>query len=610
MAGIIKDPLALEKHMDNETEFKKLSYWDQMDAIVAQQARPDPMTAIAFVLGLITALFNIGVVYLLMSYGQMLDGAGREAEYYGVLCKTAIAWCSTSAFLGMDGMYANPVLGYSGIMRSWQVGTAKEPFFCGVQNTPWSFLPKMDFRRNLFDGPILSLAYVISRLWVACSPIPSPAAAWAYFTVTILLLVFNYSTYLGSSGMYHGPFSAFIFLKYTNTPGALSVLQLILSLLYIGCGVGKMGPWFVQVFNQEWTLPAWAMLIDLKPYLYKDMPKDNTPTVLAKVAAFGAAASEAMAGILVCLPSSVVAGTFLELELEQHPDFAGYGGNGSCSLFVAMGIFIIVSMHIYILMHLPATDVWTLNLLPMYLVYYAFYIAPTNESGFDYAGFASLPILWQYASYAFILFIVFGHVNTDKVSYLNCYRFWAGNWPHAYFCISKSGIAKIKKKMAKQWQAEEPGNIPIFAGDKWKVQSIRYIFFGIFFTGQLNHRVLPKLLPKVIKGKSLTEYHDDGNQFYHGFQIVQWLMGLSSNCSLRAFHAIAVLHEICNFETGECVLINVYSFGSHQALDFKGTSTTEWQIIDAKDGVVEKGNCSINECMSYTRPSACRGKDE
>jgi len=87
-------------------------------------------------------------------------------------------------------------------------------------------------------------------------------------------------------------------------------------------------------------------------------------------------------------------------------------------------------------------------------------------------------------------------------------------------------------------------------------------------------------------------------------------MGLAGNCSIRAFHALAVLQELCEFEAGECQLINVNSFGSHQALDISGTSTTEWIIMDAKDGVVEKGNTSINECLSYTCPSACKEKDD
>jgi len=267
-------------------------------------------------------------------------------------------------------------------------------------------------------------------------------------------------------------------------------------------------------------------------------------------------------------------------------------------------------MHMYIILHLPMADVWILNLLPAYLVYYAFYLAPTTESGFDYAGFTNLPTLWQYACYAFMLFVLYGQINSDKVSYTLCYRFWAGNWPHSYFFISKSGIAKIKKTLAKQWEAEEPGVFRIFGADKWRSQILSYMILGTFFTSNLNHRALPKVIHKVTNGRSLTEYHDEGNRIFVGWFLVQWLMGLAGNCSIRAFHALAVLQELCEFEAGECQLINVNSFGSHQALDISGTSTTEWIIMDAKDGVVEKGNTSINECLSYTCPSACKEKDD
>ena len=127
------------------------------------------------------------------------------------------------------------------------------------------------------------------------------------------------------------------------------------------------------------------------------------------------------------------------------------------------------------------------------------------------------------------------------------------------------------------------------------------------FPGQLNHRVLPRIIHKVTNGNSLTDYHDEGNRIYVGFILVQWLMGLTGNCSIRAFHALAVLQELCEFETGECQLINVNSFGSHQG--YSGENTTEWTILDA-NGTVESGKCSINECLSYTCPSASKRKHD
>jgi len=74
----------------------------------------------------------------MIAYGQIIlpggsDSGGDDPGYHDLLCKTAIAWFSISSFLGLDGMYANPLIGWgcSSIARSWQVGTVKEPFFCG-----------------------------------------------------------------------------------------------------------------------------------------------------------------------------------------------------------------------------------------------------------------------------------------------------------------------------------------------------------------------------------------------------------------------------------------------------------------------------------------------
>ena len=456
----ITEPLAPKKHLDNEAGLKQLSYWDQFDAIVADKACPDPLTAVTFVLGLLTTIVNLSIVYLLVTYGQFnpdqthatvnataTANVNATTIDHEIVSKTLIAWCSLAAFLGMDGMYVNPILGYSPVFRSWQIGTIKEPFFCGRTGVWGKYLgfPTLQFKRNVVDGPLLSLAYTLSRVWVAMSAVPSPAAASWYLCTTLLLLVFNFSSFIGASGMYHFPFAVYLYLKYTNNvmnttdtetdnlgDPALSVLQLTLVLLYIGCGCGKMGPWFIQVFIQEWTLPLWGKFINFKPLLYKnEMPKDNTPSILAKVLGYGAASTEWLAGILLCLPHSIIATSTLTTVLESYThttmaSFDGYHDTTICSLPVAVGISVIIAMHLYIIVHLPTADVWILNLLPAYLVYYAFYIAPTVESGFDYAGFANLPPVWQSLCYAFSLFLVFGQFNTDKVSYTLCYRFWAG----------------------------------------------------------------------------------------------------------------------------------------------------------------------------------------
>uniref|UniRef100_A0A7S1G138 Uncharacterized protein n=1 Tax=Corethron hystrix TaxID=216773 RepID=A0A7S1G138_9STRA len=171
----IKDPLSLKRHLENEKGFKKLSYWDQMDAMVAHQACAEPTTVVFFILGLITTLLNLSVLYGLVTYGQILDGVGDTDPpgYHEVLCKTTIAWFSLAAFLGLDGMYANIIVGYGAVFRSWQVGTIKEPFFLrkgGVLELPsqMELSPERIRRSPPLVGlrPVPSLGFLFSGLVV------------------------------------------------------------------------------------------------------------------------------------------------------------------------------------------------------------------------------------------------------------------------------------------------------------------------------------------------------------------------------------------------------------------------------------------------------------
>lgn len=149
------------------------------------------------------------------------------------------------------------------------VGSIKEPFAPAY----------MGCRRTIIDV-ILHFVFDFSRIWLMISD-PSPACAILYFLTTVWMYFFDHGEYIGMYGMYHGPWSVFILARYsglydTSPLAATTVLQYLLLLLYIGCGLGKMGPWFISVFNQEWTLPPWARLLDLKPLLCKVTDKTET----------------------------------------------------------------------------------------------------------------------------------------------------------------------------------------------------------------------------------------------------------------------------------------------------------------------------------------------
>lgn len=112
-------------------------------------------------------------------------------------------------------------------------------------------------------------------------------------------------------------------------------------ILYVSCGIGKMGPWFTQVFNQEWTLPAWAAIFDLRWLLYgSNFPRDNTPTRFASVLGYLAATAEWAAPLGWLFPASVMG------SMGQN------GWLANMSPAVAFGSLTIISMHVYIVAHI------------------------------------------------------------------------------------------------------------------------------------------------------------------------------------------------------------------------------------------------------------------
>eukprot|EP01052_Picozoa_sp_SAG31_P014418 SAG31_NODE_894_length_11172_cov_25.790572_8_plen_399_part_00 len=388
---------------------------------------------------------------------------------------------------------------------------------------------------------------------------------------------------------------------YSEAQGAAgSVLQFELQLLYIGCGLGKMGPWFAAVFNQEWTLPPWATVIDLRSLLYKgDFPKDNTPSALGTALAYLAATAEWVAPLL----------------LLCTPDVLG-AAPGTMTICVFLGLFVLISMHLYINLHMPAFDVWMLNFTPAYLVYNIYYKNPALTSpGFDYAGFRELHPAFQAFCCGLGLYCIYGQLLPEHLTYMHCYRFWAGNWPQSWVFVSKSGMQKLKAAFSKSaTRRGEPGGL--FAGLQGPLWV--YNFLGIFQTAQLPHRILPMVLHKALlyaakaRGekpcRTLTDFEASGGHISFGSLFFGWASGFHVNDALRGRYLIKEFQSECGFEPGECVLIEGGSFPLFAGLS---GASSRWAITDANEkvGIVEEGQVTVTEAMAITKPSLLRNYD-
>lgn len=162
---------------------------------------------------------------------------------YSLLLRNAFLIHYVTEFLGCTGMYSgfNPLFPYT--WYRFAPGTLKEPLF--------GFLGD---QRTLLDV-LLSVTNVVVPVLLAFAPEESRVMA-SFALCVFAELVFDYSAYIGAMGCFYGPISAaFAFRAVGGEDGHVAALQVILLTIYVGCGLAKMGPWFVGVTALEWTQP-------------------------------------------------------------------------------------------------------------------------------------------------------------------------------------------------------------------------------------------------------------------------------------------------------------------------------------------------------------------
>ena len=258
--------VTLEKH--DAAAFRKLDYWQQWDAMCGHAARADTsaLTLMLYFVGMALAAMNVAVVYVLTQF--VFPGPFTET-----FVKNLIAWTSLAYQLGFDVVHW-PLATNWGPLNKWKVGTLK---ITGLGHVA---------ARRTFLDLCFTILFTASRLFMIASPQPSalcgghrgcdqspsqhtPALArpsntdpslsihcssrtvtGSYLFATIVLALTDWTQFLGAYGFLNAPWAFYLCAKYAAVPGANALLQFFLMMMYISCGIGKMGPWFTQVFSQ------------------------------------------------------------------------------------------------------------------------------------------------------------------------------------------------------------------------------------------------------------------------------------------------------------------------------------------------------------------------
>ena len=470
---------------EHEEKFKKLDYWQQWDVISSVATEPDanPVKIMLHFVGGFLCAINVAIVYALTCW------AFPGPSFYPTFVKNLIAWDSLARQHGFESAIHMLVQNF-GCRVKWKPGTIK------FGNFGWSAM-----RRTRLDVAI-TILFTLSRLYLIASPTPTSICAWLYLGATVLLAWTDFGQFTAIYGMLHGPWAVFLHAHYTGVPGAIALLQVALFTMYVNCGLGKMGPWFTQVFNQEWTLPPWAKIFDLRPLLYgPNFPTDVTPSRVGITLAYVAACVEWIAPFGWLLPASALGGLQLSSLPLVGPSLIGSSFVGSASPAVALATCSLVAMHAYIVGHMPALDVWLLNLTPAVLTPYAFHFASgLTEAGFNYGAFTMLPLPYKVACAASVGYTIFGQLRPEMVTYFYAYRFWAGNWPQGYTFLRSSAREKLYKRWPELAKTGPVGDLdPALEPSPWARTQLTLGLVGTFHNAQLPHRMMPLLIHKVLQ---------------------------------------------------------------------------------------------------------------
>merc|ERR1712048_1111242 len=168
--------------------------------------------------------------------------------------------------------------------------------------------------------------------------------------------------------------------------------------------------------------------------------------------------------------------------------------------------------------------------------------------------------------FCMVIYMIYGQTFPEHMSYMNCFRFWAGNWPMNWVLVSEAGKKKIYEAFPVHAKKQGPiGAMQLaFQGEVWAMN-----MFGLFQTAQLPHRIMPMAIHKAMKMsfgargeqmQTLTEFQENGGLFSPGIFLFNWIGGFMLNDALRGKYMVAEMQKQCNFEEGEMMYVEATSF--------------------------------------------------
>lgn len=287
----------------------------------------------------------------------------------------------------------------------------------------------------------------------------------------------------------------------------------------------------------------------LRRRMFVSYPDDLTPSLLGKAMAH--------------------AGTFLEFAAPLTLMFVTEPGP-----LQWIGVGFALLLHGFILSNVPAGAVFEWNVLSLFSAFFLF----VGHPGVRIGDLGSL-LLAAWLAVMLAAVPLYGNFVPSRVSFLLAMRYYAGNWAWSAWMFRGDSVRRLDALrraaplLREQLERHSPADVDGLDSRGTAFRSLH-----------LQGRALGLLLPRAIGGRPFTD-HDWYDGEIVAASVLGWNFGEGHLCNEGL---LAAIQQQCGFESGELRVLMVESqplFGS----------SLPWRIVDARDGLLERGEVSLAE---------------
>lgn len=460
-----------------------------------------------------------------------------EALLKGILWSMMFEGIGMAAGSGpLTGRYMPP---FGGIFHFLRPGTIKLPYLPSV--------PIIGGERRTWVDVLLYGTYL---LFLLRALLAIEVTAVHLIPIVILLPVmalFDRTLFLISRGEHYWIATVCFLFPLDAIAGAKAVWWAI----WFWAATSKLNRHFPAVIGVMVSNSAVLRLPWLRRGLYKNYPDDLRPSQLATMLAH--------------------MGTAVEYTF---PLLLVFGEGGMLTL---VGLVVMLGFHTFITSNVPMAVPIEWNFMMVYGGFVLFgHFAEVSLFSME------SPLLITLIILMIGLLPIIGNLFPEYVSFLLSMRYYAGNWAYSIWLFKGDAEERLDECVPKA-AVTIPKQLKMLY-DEQTIELLVEMVIG-FRLMHLHGRILHDLIHKAVD--DIEQYTWRDGELVAGL-VLGWNFG---DGHLHREPLLTAVQNLCHFESGElrCIFVESQPFGRpyHQ-----------WRIVDAKDGLLEKGQTAVDDLMT------------